>query len=279
MAETGAHVFISYSRRDESVVRRLVDRLAAGGIRVWRDVAEISPGQNWQSEIESAVTSAGAFIWVSSANSASSAWMTRELEAFASHAPGMPLIPVILDDEGEHRLPAILRSRQWVDLRQDFEAGATLIVATLRGTLPKAAISPAASAPAPRSKGYVFISYAEEDESLVSDLKEYLKSKGYAYWDFTESERDYQVQFFLELESVIREAKATLSVVTPSWKLSKWTTKEYLFSEETGVPVFLLRMRPLEPTLLIAGVPFIDFVKNKGDGFKKLDRELERRGL
>jgi hypothetical protein len=279
MAKRGSHVFISYSRADSSIVQRLVERLARGGIRVWRDVAEISPGQDWPSLIESAVESANAFIWVSSGNSGRSGWMAHELEAFASRGTDRPLIPVIVDNEGERRLPEILRSRQWFDLRPDFERGAALIVATLRDTLPKTAIASPASAPPPRSKGYVFISYAEEDSALVKDVKEYLKSKGYAYWDFSESERDYQVQFFLELESVIRESKATLSILTPSWKQSKWTTKEYLFSEETGVPVFLLKMLPLEATLLIAGVPFIDFVKSKSDGFKKLDRELERRGL
>jgi len=271
------HVFISYSRKDESEVRRLVDRLQERGIRIWRDVAEISPGEDWRAQIEAAVRSASAFIWVSSKNSGNSTWMVNELRAFARQRSGMPLIPVLLDDEGERSLPDLLRSHQWVDLRQDFEDGINSILSALQGALPRGQ-APVAPSPA-RTKGYVFISYVEEDRDVVGEIKEYLKSRGYAYWDFDESDRDYQVQFFLELENIIREANATLSVLTPGWKRSKWTTKEYLFSEEVGTPVFLLRMKVLGPTLLIAGVPFIDFVAGKDAGYKKLDHELERRGL
>jgi len=43
--------------------------------------------------------------------------------------------------------------------------------------------------------------------------------------------------------------------------------------------VFLLRARQLEPTLVIAGVPYIDFAEDQNKGLSELDRELRRRGL
>ena len=70
-----------------------------------------------------------------------------------------------------------------------------------------------------------------------------------------------------------------VSVLSPAWKKSKWTLKEYSFAEEIGVPVFLLKAKIMGPALAIAGIPFIDFVEDEHKGFQKLDRELTRKGL
>jgi hypothetical protein len=61
-----------------------------------------------------------------------------------------------------------------------------------------------------KSKGYVFISYADEDAQFVEELKSFLSKHGYAYWDFRESERKYDVDYSLELEGVIKGAAGTL---------------------------------------------------------------------
>ena len=55
--------------------------------------------------------------------------------------------------------------------------------------------------------------------------------------------------------------------------------REYLFSEEAHVPVFLLRVKEIPPTLAIAGLPYIDFVRDLTSGFRELQRELSRAGL
>lgn len=83
----------------------------------------------------------------------------------------------------------------------------------------------------------------------------------------------------LELEGVIIDAAATLSVLSEDWKRSRWTVREYFFSEEVKTPVFLLKAKEMSPTLAIAGLTFIDFTKSNEDGYKKLDRELKRKGI
>ena len=70
-----------------------------------------------------------------------------------------------------------------------------------------------------------------------------------------------------------------MSVLSPSWKQSQWAVKEFLFSDEVGTPVFLVRAKDMGPTLVIAGIPYIDFVNDRETGFRKLERELERKGL
>ena len=55
--------------------------------------------------------------------------------------------------------------------------------------------------------------------------------------------------------------------------------REYFFAEEADVPVFLLRSQDPGPTLAIAGAPYFEFIGDRAMGFKKLERELERKGL
>ncbi len=107
----------------------------------------------------------------------------------------------------------------------------------------------------------------------------FLERRGYGFWDYAKSDRDYHTQLFLELEMAIKEASAVLSILSPHWKRSKWTIREYLYAEEIGSPIFLLKAKEMEPTLVIAGIPYIDFVGNTESGLLKLDKELNRKGL
>jgi WD40 repeat protein len=50
------HVFISYVREDAHHVDPLQRTLEAAGIRVWRDTAELWPGQDWAIQIRRAIT-------------------------------------------------------------------------------------------------------------------------------------------------------------------------------------------------------------------------------
>ncbi len=267
-------IFISYSRKNKEFVRKLSGDLRKEGFDTWIDVEQISGGVNWSNEITSNLQKVSAVIFVASRNSVQSSWMI--FEVLNSLSLGKPVIPIIIDDEGEFQLPEQLKSIQWIDFRQDYAQALSLLSASLSSLVQR---GPATKPKKMRSKGYVFLSYAEEDMDFVSDLKKYLAKRSYAYWDYEESDRDYHSQLYLELEGVIKEASATLSVLSESWKRSKWTIKEYLFSDEVGTPVFLLKAKIIEPTLVVAGVPYIDFVNHTQQGFQKLDRELKRKGL
>ena len=136
------------------------------------------------------------------------------------------------------------------------------------------------SEPATRpAKGYVFLSYAEEDADFLTKLRAFFGERGYAYWEFETSDRDYQKRIDLELEGVISSAVATVSVLSEAWKASTWSLRELFFSQEIGKPVFLLKAKPISPTLAIAGFPYIDFTKNGQQAFTRLAKELERAGL
>jgi hypothetical protein len=268
------YVFISYSRHDSPFVERLAGDLRQQGIDVWIDRENIAPGQSWQQEIEHGLKKASSLIFVLSSNSIKSKWMLSELGAF--WATKKRIVPVIIEDVDEAALPADISRIQWADFRQSYQTGFQSLLSGL-------GISISAAKPvtqkSKKTKGYAFLSYTEEDGDFVSSLKEFLKEHGYAYWDYEESDRDYHSQLFLELEGVIIEASATLSILSEAWKRSEWAVKEFFFSQEVETPVFLLRAKELGPTLAIAGMTYIDFTKDLVSGFRKLDKELKRKKL
>jgi len=266
-------VFISYSREDRAFVDRLSQDLRSGGVTTWQDTKEIAAGENWLLVIEGSLRQASTLLYVASARSVNSQWMSKELQAVFSR--GTRVIPVVLDDQGEQGLPRFLRDFQWVDFRHGYEAALAQLLTALQPLRAEHPVEP----PTEDAKGYVFLSYAEEDASFVDDLKEFLKEGSYGYWDYRESDRDYHADLYLELEAVIQEAAATFSFLSPEWKQSRTAVKEYYFSLEVGVPVFLLRVRNPGPTLAVAGLPYIDFSQDHRAGFKRLERELSRKGL
>ncbi len=264
----------AYTRRDCEFVEKLSHDLREAGIRFWRDTEQIHPGQQWQRAIEDALDDAVALLYVSSKHSRRSGWVEAELSA--NLLANKLVIPIIIDNVGETELPIPLRHIQWVDFRQPYD----ITLNKLLSAFPEfvKTFSTLASV-RQRSKGYVFISYTEEDSDFVETLREFLGTREYGYWDFTENDRNYHTQFFRELEGVINEAAATLSILSEAWKDSTWAMRELFFSEEVGTPIFLLRAKKIGPSLAIAGTLFIDFVSDAKTGFKKLERELKRKGL
>ena len=274
--DSNKYVFVSYSRKDRSFVEKLVNDLRSSGINTWWDLAHISAGENWQKAIEKGLGEASVLLYISSRNSIQSTWMGYELRAF--HEKGGMVIPVIVDDAGMMNINknSVLSRIQWIDFRKDYNSA---IEPLKRALMIAVGHGPPLKTERPEIKGYVFLSYAEEDIVFLEELREFLGNHNYAYWDYAESDRDFHIQWTLELESKICDAAATLSILSPSWKQSQWTIKEYLFSEEVDTPVFLLKAKELGPTLVIAGIPYIDFIKNRKIGFNKLAKELQRKGL
>jgi hypothetical protein len=140
------HAFISYVREDGKRVDRLQGILQAAGIEVWRDTANLWPGQDWKIEIRQAITTGSlAFIACFSENSQmrEASYQNEELilavEQMRLRWPGQPwLIPVRF---AECEIPAFdlgagrtLDSLQRVDLLGDSweHGGARLVAAVLR---------------------------------------------------------------------------------------------------------------------------------------------------
>jgi TolB-like protein/Tfp pilus assembly protein PilF len=104
---TGA-VFLSYSREDSDVARRLADALRAFGMEVWFDQNELRGGDAWDAKIRTQIRTCKLFVAVISAatQARGEGYFRREwkiaVERTHDMASGVPfLLPVAIDDTGE----------------------------------------------------------------------------------------------------------------------------------------------------------------------------------
>jgi hypothetical protein len=115
-----ARVFISYASEDAKAAQELCDGLLGAGYGVWFDRLCLLPGQDWEYEINSAVSEADVLIFLVSQRSAGkTGFVQRELRMALDAADERPdgeifLIPVRLD---EAPIPLRIRRWQWIDMR------------------------------------------------------------------------------------------------------------------------------------------------------------------
>lgn len=302
--QSAPYVFASYSRWDRrasGLIDRVLNALRYAQVVVWLAPDSIPAGMDWKDAISTAIDGAGAHLFFVSKRYPKAKGMQRELEA--SRALGIPLIVLLLDAQAAEALPPDMESVNVIslyaaDTPDDFTAALLEIMLALPVALRGGFASPRqmektaesvttavqnveddAPIVPPRSVGYVFISYAEEDTAFVVRLRDFLRARGYGYWDYQETERKRDLQLSDELQGVIQNATAVISVVSPAWTQSRWTKREYLYAESINVPIFVVRAAPFEPNLILADVTYIDFVVDEDAGFRQLDADLRRKGL
>jgi hypothetical protein len=147
-SEVIGHAFISYAREDSHRVDQLQQVLEAAGIPVWRDTADLRPGEDWRAKIRHAITD-NALVFLACFSQVSlnrdRSYQNEELllaiEQSRLRSPDYPwLIPVRFDEcdipdrdiGGGRTLASIHRA----DLFGDHSAeGAARLVESVRRTL------------------------------------------------------------------------------------------------------------------------------------------------
>lgn len=269
------HVFISYSRRDMEVVEDFVKLLHERNIETWIDIYKILPGDDWRQASAVGLASADALILMWSHHSSESGFV--EAEWRTAYDFGVPIIPVAVYNEVPP-LPTEIENlyyAQWGD-----ESKRLNTLEQITNKLPGTSKLGDSQLPSePISKGYVFISYAKQNLDFVESLRKFMEDHGYAYWDYKKTRRQYNLPFHLELESAVSGAELVLCVISPDWKKSNWSAKEYLFADYIGKPIFVLKVVDPGPTLLIIDKTPIDFEADETMGFEQLDQALRLDGL
>lgn len=122
MSTPAPHFFVSYSRQDADLQRRIVAELRGRGLNVWVDVENLIPGSPaWEREIERSIRGAAGLIVLLSPASNNSEWVRREI-SFAEQNEKR-IFPVLVDGDEDDAVPLRLASHQWVDLRKHFHIG------------------------------------------------------------------------------------------------------------------------------------------------------------
>jgi hypothetical protein len=117
-----SRIFLCHSSFDKSSVRQLYRRLSADGFQPWLDEEDLLPGQDWESEIRSAIRQSKAVIVCLSRESIQkTGFVQREIRLALDAADERPegsifIIPARLE---ECHTPQRLTKWHWVDLYKD----------------------------------------------------------------------------------------------------------------------------------------------------------------
>ena len=122
MSTPAPHFFMSYSRDDADLQRRIAAELRGRGINVWVDVESLIPGSPaWEREIERSIRAATALIVLLSPASNNSEWVRREISFAEQNAKR--IFPVLVSGDEDDSIPLRLANHQFVDLRRHFHIG------------------------------------------------------------------------------------------------------------------------------------------------------------
>jgi WD40 repeat protein len=108
-----ADVFVSYSRRDAALVRRLSEGLEARGKDVWVDLNDIMPSAPWMAEIRAAIAEADSVVFVISPDSVASEVCQAELSQAVEL--NKRLVPIVARPTPIADVPASLAALNFLD--------------------------------------------------------------------------------------------------------------------------------------------------------------------
>jgi WD40 repeat protein len=130
-------VFISYSRRNAELVRRLHAELGKRGMEAWVDWEDIPPASKFERDLEEGVAKSDAFVFVISPDSLDSSYCLKELHYAGER--NKRIVPIMHRPVDVERLPESLRTHNWIPssgrFEDDFDGGMTALVAAIETDL------------------------------------------------------------------------------------------------------------------------------------------------
>ena len=112
-------VFVSYSRRDQEFVHRLVEEVEARGKEVWRDTDDIPPATAWRDEIRRGIDGSHVFAFVLSPDAVTSTHCAEEL-AYAVDSQKL-VVPLVWRDIDDTSVPPALARLNYIHARAEDE--------------------------------------------------------------------------------------------------------------------------------------------------------------
>ena len=130
-----AHVFISYSRKDQRIAEIYFRELRAAGVRIWVDEHSIPGGAQWRQEIARAIRGASAFVLFVSPASVVSTEVAKELE-LAIRLKRRVIPAFIRPTPLPRRVQALLSGYQFIHISSYRHERVGLLIDALGGLAP-----------------------------------------------------------------------------------------------------------------------------------------------
>jgi len=106
------HIFVCYSRKDQSFALKLKEFLENAGKDVWIDLEDLPTSSIWREEIQAAITEAVAFIYLISFDSIESKYCQKEFDCALQSK--IKIFPILLDGVMDKDIPQNVTSFQWL---------------------------------------------------------------------------------------------------------------------------------------------------------------------
>lgn len=118
------HVFLSYSRNDTDIMRRVRDHLLDEGIVVWTDETLVPGTPSWMDAIEDAIERADALVVLLTPNAKKSRWVKKEEMRYAEMQEKR-IFPLLARGTEKTSIPFGFITAQHLDIRTEavFERG------------------------------------------------------------------------------------------------------------------------------------------------------------
>ncbi|MCA9914787.1 MAG: toll/interleukin-1 receptor domain-containing protein, partial [Anaerolineae bacterium] len=115
-------VFISYSRKDKPVAKKIADALLAEGYEIWADWEDIPLTVDWWNEIKAGIDAASTFAFLISPDSAMSDVCRQEVQyAVENHKRVIPILYREITDEQQEHLHPTIRTHNWTFFQDEDE--------------------------------------------------------------------------------------------------------------------------------------------------------------
>ena len=131
-----AKVFVSYSRKDSVVARKLIEALKTIEQDVWVDWEDIPPAVDWLEQIFRGIEGSDAFIFLISPDSIASEVCNVEVKRAALN--NKRIIPIVLRDVDPKTTIEIISKLNWTFMREqdDFDEGLAKVKVAIELDLP-----------------------------------------------------------------------------------------------------------------------------------------------
>lgn len=140
MSTPASYFFMSYSRENVSLQKKVLAGLRELGVNAWVDVENLIPGSPaWEREIERAIRGAAGVIVLLSPDANNSEWVRREISFAEQHQKR--IFPVLIQGDEDDSIPLRLAAHQRVDLRRNFDAGLDALANALKEHLGVTAVN------------------------------------------------------------------------------------------------------------------------------------------
>jgi hypothetical protein len=193
-------VFVSYSRRDQGFVKKLVKRLLNSGLTIFYDETDLAIGASLADSLYQAVRHAKYVLVIMSPDYFASAWATKEFEVALSQEfekDRTKVIPILYRD---CQPPPLLSAKVYADFRTeaDFEKSFPKLEAILRGQPQPTLPEPDEVEPAPAMGSMIESEFKPADlKAIIDDLREKVE----AFIEKTEILPSYSPNASLQIDS------------------------------------------------------------------------------